>query len=346
MASCKPSITEIARHAGVSPATVSRVMNHPELVSPRTVAQIRATMEELGYTPQVIKRPAARQLALINVPDFSNPFYDEVIKGIITSLDSHNINALINQDDLRNGWAMENFLSIARSVRACGIISCSHLQAPQYAQLAAVMPVVQCCEYSTEEYSFVTIDDYRAAYTAMEHIFSQGRSRIAFVNGPANYKYALERRRAYETFMAANSLPIAPGWIVQLPDINYDMGCAAIRQLLTSSAPPDAIFAVSDLLAAAAVRVAKSLGIRVPQDLVVVGFDNIDISTICDPPLTTVSQPRMQLGYTAGEILCDQITAPQAQPQQIFLQTELIIRESSGLVRSPVSNQKEVSHAV
>lgn len=330
----KISIADIAQQAGVSAATVSRVFNHPELVNQHTVQAVLHAMEALNYTPRLTKKKPGKRLALINIPDFSNPFYDQVLKGIITSLENHEINTLINPDNLRDEKALANFLAIAKSVKACGVITCSHLQTEQYAQLSAIAPLVQCCEYTSEEYSYVSIDDFQAAYSAMEHIHSQGCTNIAFVNGPLEYKYALERRRGYEAFLEQAGLPLNPNWIVQLPDIDYDMGFAAIRQLLTSSTPPDAIFAASDLIAAAALRAAKSLQINVPQDLVVVGFDNINIATICDPPITTVSQPRFQLGYTAGEILYDRITTPHSQPQKVFLNTELIIRDSSSHIRS------------
>lgn len=107
------------------------------------------------------------------------------------------------------------------------------------------------------------------------------------------------------------------------------MAFASVCQLLTSSAPPDAIFASSDLIAAAAIKAAKLHHIRVPEDLIVVGFDNINISTICDPAITTISQPRFQLGYTSGEIIHEHIVSPTAYKQQVLLNTELIIRDSS-----------------
>ena len=334
MATPKISIADIARQAGVSAATVSRVFNHPELVNQGTIQLIMDTMEQLNYAPRSEKKRSERRLALINIPNFSNPFYDQVLKGIITSLENHEINTLINTDNLRDEQAMTRFLETARSTKACGVITCSHLREQHYAQLAALTPIVQCCEYTSEEYSYVSIDDFQAAYGAMEHIYSQGCEKIAFVNGPLEYKYAQERRRGYEAFLKQMGLPVNPSWIVQLPDIDYDMGFAAIRQILTSSTPPDAIFAVSDLVAAAALRAAKSLQINVPQNLVVVGFDNIHLSTICDPSITTVSQPRFQMGYTAGEMLYDQVISPQSCPQKILLNTELIIRDSSSHIRS------------
>ena len=119
--------------------------------------------------------------------------------------------------------------------------------------------------------------------------------------------------------------------------MNYDMAYASICHMLSSANPPDAIFASSDLIAAAAVKAAKLYHIKVPDDLVVVGFDNINISTICDPAITTISQPCFQLGYTAGEILYEHIVTPEKEQQHVILNTELIIRESS--VKSDSANE-------
>lgn len=329
MSSPRISITEIAQKAGTSTATVSRVLNHPELVNQATAQLIRNAMEELQYSPRTTKKVTSRRLVLINVPDFTNPFYGEVIKGITTSLNSHGFSSLIDQSDLLAPGVMDTFTNLARSTHASGLVLCSHLGAQQYHRLASLAPLVQCCEYNSDAFPYVSIDDFQSAYNAVKHIYTQGRKKIAFVNGPAEFKYARERKRGYDAFLSDAGLEKNESWSVNLPEIDYDMAFAAIRQLLTSATPPDAIFTSSDLLAAAAIRAAKSLRIHVPQELVVVGFDNINISTICDPTITTVSQPRFQLGYTAGEIIYDQITALQPRKQQVLLNTELIIRESS-----------------
>lgn len=329
MESSKMSIIEIAKRAGTSPATVSRVLNHPELVNSETAEQIRAAMKELNYTPRTSKSSKFRKLILINVPEVTNPFYSEIINGIVSSTTNHSYYTLISQDALEDSQSINNFVKLLKSIKACGVILCSPLNSQFYEQIGSLMPVVQCCEYNSEEYSYVSIDDFQAAYNVMEHIYSQGRRKIAFINGPLNFKYARERQRGYEAFLEHAGLPHISNWSVQLSAINYDMAFASICQLLTSSAPPDAIFASSDLIAAAAIKAAKLHHIQVPGDLIVVGFDNINISTICDPAITTISQPRFQLGYTSGEIIHEHIISPTAYKQQVLLNTELIIRDSS-----------------
>ena len=327
------SITDIAKKSGISAATVSRVLNHPELVNEKTKEQVRQAMAELDYKPRrspARKAASSSRLILVNVPQISNPFYSEIIRGIATSAANHRYRMLISQEPLTSDSRIRSFVSFAKSLQTAGYILCSPLPQPeQYHQLGSTTPLVQCCEYNSEEYSYVSINDYQGALSAMEHIYSQGCRKIALINGPLSFKYARERKRGYETFMREAGLETVPGWNINLPQIDYDTAYASACQMLTTSNPPEAIFAVSDLIAAAVIKAAQQYGLQVPGDLVVVGFDNIDISTISDPTITTVSQPRFQIGYTAGEILNEHMTSPVAYTQHILHNTELIIRQSS-----------------
>lgn len=325
----KVSITEIARLAGVSNATVSRVLNHPELVNRETVQLIQDTMESCHYRPRASKLKNTKSLILINVPEIANPFYSEVIRGIGASSENHSYHMLISQENLQNSAAVDNFIALVKKTRASGLILCSSLKPQYYQHISALAPIVQCCEYNREEYSYVSIDDFKAAYSAMEHIYSLGRRKIAIINGPSHFKYACERRQGYEAFLDYAGIEPVNSWYIQLPQINYDMAFSAASQLLSSSAVPDAVFAASDLIAAAVIKAARLHKLRVPEDLAVVGFDNINISTICEPAITTVSQPCFQLGYSAGEILHEQICTPNCAPQHMLLNTELIIRGST-----------------
>lgn len=337
MNTSKLSISEIAQKTGTSNTTVSRVLNHPELVNQETAKLIMDAMEQLNYTPRNIKKKEQKKLILINVPEISNPFYSEVINGIIASANNHSYRTLINQDNLSDANAIDNFVSLIKSIKSFGVVLCSPLASNYYSQIGSLTPIVQCCEYNSEDYSYVSIDDFQSAYNVMKHIYTQGKRKIAFVNGSLSYKYARERQHGYAAFLQQFNLPLVKSWSINLPKINYDMAFASVCQMLTSGNPPDAIFASSDLIAAAAIKAAKLHHIKVPDDLVVVGFDNINISTISDPAITTISQPCFQLGYTASEILHEHITSPRKEPQHVFLNTELIIRESS--VKSDSANE-------
>lgn len=328
------SVVDIAKKVGISTATVSRVINHPDLVNEGTKSLVQQAMKDLGYEIRkpipTAKHSSSEKVVLINVPQLNNPFYGEVFRGIDTSLYNHDLKMLVSQDSLKSESDIDSFLELGKFIHICGLILCSPLKDPdEYHKLGENVPLVQCCEYSSEEFSYVSIDDYRAATSAMEHIYSQGRKKIAFVNGPLDFKYANERQRAYYDFMHRMSLETLSSWCINLPEINFDIAFASICQLLQTNTRPDAIFAASDLIAAAALKAARQYHLNIPNDLIVVGFDNIDISQISYPTITTVNQPGFQIGYSAGEILYDHMTSRADHPQHILLGTDLIIRQSS-----------------
>lgn len=332
----KARIQDIAREAGVSPTTVSRVLNHRDLVNAETRETVEAAMDRLGYhaaKPASAKRPR-RKILLLNCPQGNNPFYEEIINGAITSANSHDYYLILNYDNA-NTKTFSDFQGLIKGVNAAGVILLNQLHEDLLEKINHIAPVVQCCEYnSNSSLPYVSIDDFSAAQQAVNYLIRAGRNKIAFLNGPLKYKYAQERLRGYKCAMEAASLSIPSSWIMQIPEINYDMAYTVVSQLLSSEQCPNAFFASSDVLAAAIINAAKRYHLRVPEDIMVIGFDNISISQMVRPSITTVNQPKFQLGYTACEILVELINNPSTQPKSTLLATELIIRESTS---TPVS---------
>lgn len=328
----KPTVAEIARHSGLSPATVSRTLNHPELVSPNTSALVHSTISLLSARAEQPAPDTSKVLQiLVNIPDPGNLFYSELLNGILKSADFRGYRVLITRDLLDSPDSVD---SIIRQIYLCniqGMILCTSLSDAGYKKIAAHVPIVQCTEAGTADYSYVGIDNYKAAFSAMEHIYSTGRRRIALLNGSLSFTYARQRQKAYCDFMRQNDLVISAGYILNFAGIIYEAAYASVSQLLASPNRPDAIFAVSDIFAVAAAKAAAAHGLKIPDDLVIVGFDNIQLlSAVSTPPISSVQQPRFQMGYTAGEILYDCITTGTSPaPQRIILPTELIIRSSS-----------------
>ena len=328
----KPTVAEIARHSGLSPATVSRTLNHPELVSPNTSALVHSTISLLSARAEQPAPDTSKVLQiLVNIPDPGNLFYSELLNGILKSADFRGYRVLITRDLLDSPDSVD---SIIRQIYLCniqGIILCTSLSDAGYKKIAAHVPIVQCTEAGTADYSYVGIDNYKAAFSAMEHIYSTGHHKIALLNGSLSFTYARQRQKAYCDFMRQNDLVISAGYILNFAGIIYEAAYASVSQLLASPNRPDAIFAVSDIFAVAAAKAAAAHGLKIPDDLVIVGFDNIQLlSAVSTPPISSVQQPRFQMGYTAGEILYDCITTGTSPtPQRIILPTELIIRSSS-----------------
>ena len=148
------------------------------------------------------------------------------------------------------------------------------------------------------------------------------------INGPLKYKYARKRQEGFLLALEEAGITPAPNFIVPVPEFSYDAAVSIATQLLSMPERPDAIFAASDVFAVAAIKAAKRLGISIPKDLGVIGFDNTNISIMSEPALTTVKQPQYQLGFLACEMLIEQMHTPNLAPRQIMLDAEIIIRES------------------
>lgn len=328
----RTTVAEIAKRARLSPATVSRTLNHPELVSPTTSALVHSTINLLNSKAEPPIPDASDILQiLVNIPDPGNLFYSKLLDGILKSADFRGYRVLITRDLLDSPDSVD---SIIRQIYLCniqGMILCTSLSDAGYKKIAAHVPIVQCTEAGTADYSYVGIDNYKAAFSAMEHIYSTGHHKIALLNGSLSFTYAQQRQKAYCDFMKQNNFVIPTGYILNFAGIIYEAAYASVSQLLSTANHPDAIFAVSDVFAIAAAKAAAAHHLKIPDDLVIVGFDNIQLlSAVSTPPISSVQQPRFQMGYTAGEILYDCITTGiSSLPQRIILPTELIIRSSS-----------------
>ncbi|MDD2993858.1 MAG: substrate-binding domain-containing protein, partial [Pygmaiobacter sp.] len=156
-----------------------------------------------------------------------------------------------------------------------------------------------------------------------------GRNKLAFICGPQNYKYSRERKAGFLEVLQRYHLSVPQNWVVQMPDNNYDLAYSALCHLLSSPEIPNGIFACSDVYATAVIRAARRYALQVPADIMVVGFDNVDLAVMTTPSLTTISQPRYQMGYTACNLLLERLNDANAEVKSMLLETELIVREST-----------------
>lgn len=322
---------EIAKKAGVSPASVSRAVNHPELLSEDSLEKIKSTMEEMGYDLNEIfqLRVNSKEIILINCPQGTNPFYEEVINGVISSADSNGYYTLLNYTEL-NENNIDDFLNMLQLAKVKGLIALSQLSVEILYKINAVVPVVQCCEFNDmAKLPYVSIDDYVAAKNAVKYLIAAGRKKIAFLNGPKHYKYARERLRGFLDALAEEKLSVPEEWIMHVPEIDYQMADTLISRILADDNKPDAVFAASDVLAAAVVNHAVYSDIKVPEDLMVIGFDNIALCQIVRPSLTSVNQPKHKLGFTACEMLHEKLKGKSLKVSEVLLSTELVIRGST-----------------
>lgn len=323
----------IAEKTGISVSTISRIINGTTAVSEDKKAQVLRAMEELGSDIAAFQGKdadkSAEPLVLVQLNSISNPFCTEVIRGIRTVAEAQGCDVLIREQGEINIYNIEQLLKVVRRINVSGIICMDTLQNEVQRRLKLAVPFVHCGERDEDGLvPYVSIDDESSAYKAVEMLIMHGNKNIVLVNGPRNYRYAQGREAGYRKALAAFNLECKARNIIYASDINYDMALSSVSQIFYRQDRPDAVFAASDVLAAAVLSAAKSSGLRVPEDVEVIGFDNTDISRMCIPSITTVSQPRYQMGLTSCEMLLKLIRGEE-NVQSIMLNTELVLRDST-----------------
>lgn len=334
----KPTIKQIASITGVSVATVSRVINQNGPVSQETRNRIMEVVRETGYEtvhPIPAKEASHRQI-LICCPTMDNPCNEDIITGANAAAQRHGYrgfiyiapnskNSILDYEEILSENSFDGILLI-HDVWSRELLD----------RLRVKHPVVMCSEHTDHpDISYVTIDDFSSSRNAVDYLLSIGHSKIAFMNSSLTENYARERERGFLYAIKKAGKPVFPDWIVHISDVNFELALAAANTLLKALEIPDAIFCVSDVYAVAALKAVASAGLSVPDDISIVGFDNVSLSKMAVPAITTISQPRYQLGYQACEMLIDQIEVPSLKAQHVVLDTELIIRESTAAKRAP-----------
>jgi DNA-binding LacI/PurR family transcriptional regulator len=327
------SIVAIAKRAGVSTATVSRVINGSAPVRPEARQRVEAAIEQLGYRPNLLARnlrTAKSRLLLTLVPDFGNPFYAEIVRGIDSVARREGYHVLLC--DTSAGLSDERtYFDLLRNHMADGAI-CLDPDTIQKTLAAEATDLywVACCEYDQEApVPFVGIDNARAAFDAVSYLIERGHRRIAFINSDERFLYSRQRRAGYLDALHANGLEAPEGGIVTTLGLTYDHGRRAVADMHAAGCRPDAIFAVSDTLAIGAMQGVRDAGMAVPADVAVMGFDNIPMATMVQPELSTVAQPMWQIGETAATLLLQRMSNPDAEVAGVVLEHQLVIRGSA-----------------
>ncbi|MEX3957936.1 LacI family DNA-binding transcriptional regulator [Trinickia sp. EG282A] len=327
------SIGDVAARADVSVATVSRVLNGHANVRPATRERVLAAIAASGYRVNELARnlrTAESRLLLTMVPDFGNPFYAEIVRGIDSVARQHDYFTLLCDTGADPGRE-RNYFDLLRRRRADGAICLDPATAQRaFAEESGALPWISCCEFDPEiGVPYVGIDNRRAAGDAVRHLIARGRRRVALINSDTTYLYARQREQGY--LDALVEAGIAPNARLQaeVGGLEYDAGARAACALMQSSDPPDAIFAVSDTLAIGVIAGLRACGKRVPDDVAIVGFDDISLAAQIDPPLTTVAQPMRELGETAARLLLTRLANAGKAVPGVLLPHRLVVRRSA-----------------
>ena len=326
------TIEEVAAAAGVSRSTVSRVVNGSTAVSPEALEAVKRAISDLNYVPNRAARSlASRQthaIALVVPEDttrfFGDPFFAAIVSGINARLSRSDyvLNLFIANDD-----PGDKTTSYVRSGAVDGAIIVSHHTSDSFIdRIASAVPVVSGGRpvRERERDYYVDVDNVRGGHDATTYLIERGHRNIATITGPLTMPAGVDRLQGYRDALRAWDLP--EGEVVD-GNFTADGGADAMRAILAAGARPDAIFIASDLMARGALTVLASAGLRVPEDIAIMGFDDSPVATSVTPQLTTMRQPSFAQGERMATVLLDLLAG--RHPRHVtILETELVVRES------------------
>jgi LacI family repressor for deo operon, udp, cdd, tsx, nupC, and nupG len=331
------TIHDVAARARVSTATVSRTLANPELVSADTRARVLAAVRATGYTPNVAARNLRARRAmmvLVVVPNVANSFFAEVLRGIDDELVASGYGMIIgNLDNLVEREARYVDLVFAGQVDGVLLLGGRVPRANGRAMTEAGLPIATICvAIAGSGLPFVMVDDLTASRAVVRHLVGLGHRRLGYIAGPAGNMNEIGRRAGFLTTLAECGLDPAsatfwPG------DFMLDAGVSAGRAFLAAKRRPTAIYAASDYMAIGFMKAVGDAGLRIPEDVSVVGFDGIEFSDFTEPRLSTIRQPRHELGRTGARILLAELRKPGAHAGGVYLDAPLVLRESTAAPR-------------
>ncbi|MGW3730772.1 LacI family DNA-binding transcriptional regulator [Streptomyces sp. NPDC000851] len=333
----RPRLKDVAEYAGVSPKTVSNVINDFEHVSEQTRAAVREAIDALGYRVNIAGRQLRQGrtgMITLVVPELDVAYFSELAKHVMAEADRRGRTVLLHQ----TGAVRERELAALRGFDTQFsdglILSPLALLPHDLATRDRRLPVVLLGERSVEgSTDHVGIDNTRAARDATEHLLARGRRRIAVIGGAVRGRQGTDRLRTdgYREALKAAGLPFDAGLVVPVEAYHWQDGARAATALMERATPPDALLCLNDHMALGALRALHELGRSVPGDLDVVGFDDIEASRFSVPSLTTVAPDKQEIARAAVSLLLERIDDPDGGPLQDHVAGhQVIVRESSG----------------
>lgn len=333
-----PTIKQIAKHAGVSAATVSRVLNAHPKVSPDLRQRVHASIAELGYHPSAVARSLRRQkthtIGLI-VPDNSNPFFAQIAHGVEDAFYKAGFSVYLCNSEDDDDKELEYCRNLYQQ-RVAGVIMSSTgsiVEGIRYLQDKGMPVVLVDRGYPDVEADRVQCDHYLGGCEAMEYLIGLGHRNFGFIMGPQRHPPVQARLRACRDTLTKYNLSLNPDSMYETLTWAHEAGYEGAKHLLSGEKRPTAIFAFNDTVAVGALRFALEQGIAVPDDLSIVGVDDIPLSSFVTPRLTTVAQPMTELGRAAAELLLKRIQGESGESKHLIFPTRLVIRESTGKAR-------------
>ncbi len=328
------SLKKVAEKAGVSIATVSRVINNSPNVNPETRIKIEKIIKDLKYTPNRVakrlrNRSSSGSLLGVLIPDIQNPFYVEVLRGI-EDVAYKNKYALIMCNFAQDENKEKLYLDILQSESIDGLIAApTHEHDQKVTNLVkAGLPIV-CVDRGLVDVDVdvVLVENRKGAFTAVDYLAKKGYKRIAYISGIPKLPSSRDRELGFRDALEANKLSVFTE-LIKYGDSRHDSGVRLCAELLELPNPPDAIFAGNNLITLGALETIHKKGLKIPGEVAIIGFDDMYWSISLNPPLTAVRQPAYEIGKCAAEQLISRINNPGRPTSSMILKTELMIRNS------------------
>ncbi len=331
----RAGIRDVARAAGVSISTVSNVLNKPEMVATATRERVEAIARELGYVPNAsarhLRAGGNRCVGAVFL-DLANPYYTELARGMEDRLAQDDCLLIVCSSD-KDPAREQRYLKMLREQGVQAIlVTPAEDDLRELEEFGRGTPVVLLDRPrpSTSMCS-VHVDDVAGGALATRHLLTQGHRRIAFINGPHSIHACADRAEGMRTALEGAGLN-ADETLVEVTTalLNADGGEAALGPILADKNPPTAVFCVNDLVALGVIRGLRRSGVRIPDDVAVIGYDDVEFASMLATPLTSIRQPQYQLGRAAAELLLAETAGhTEHQHRDVLFQPELVVRETS-----------------
>ncbi|ATG15730.1 TPA: DNA-binding transcriptional regulator CytR [Providencia alcalifaciens] len=327
------TMKDVASAAGVSTATVSRTLMNPEKVSLQTRQKVEQAVLDVGYYPHNLARSYKRnesKTILAIVPDISDPFFSDVICGIEEIAAHEGYFVLIG--DCKHQQKQENAfinLIITKQIDGMVLLGSNLPFDVSTEEQKNLPPIVMANEFAPElKLPTVHIDNLTASFNATHYLLKQGHKRIACIAGPEEMPHSQYRLEGYKKAMLRTGEGLRENYIVR-GDFSHESGAEALKTLLSLPEPPTAVFCHTDIMAFGAMWQAKKMGLKIPEDISFIGFDNLEQAKYTLPALTTINHPRREIGRHAMLLLLEQLQGNSVTPGSRLLDSDLIVREST-----------------
>ncbi|MFI0510824.1 LacI family DNA-binding transcriptional regulator [Streptomyces sp. WSLK1-5] len=337
----RTTLADIAQEAGVSVATVSKVVNSRGDVAPQTRARVQELLQQHHYLAPVFRHTEGVQSATIEVQFRGGlrSYVAETLEGIIDSAAELGASVVISKASHAPHWARDLVSAGRRAVIAItSVYTAAHLD--ELARAGLPLVVLDPLHLPDNRVNSVGATNFAGGLAATQHLLSLGHRRVAYLGGPAMAVCNQARMHGYRAAMEAQGAQVADAY-VQPGEFTYETGLRGATALLGLPEPPTAIFAGNDEIALGVIETARTQGLRIPEDLSVVGFDDTSLAQTASPPLTTVRQPLREMGATALRIALRLANGERAESHHIELATDLVVRASTAPPREQASTRAQ-----